>query len=264
MQLPWPVLYINLDFDHERDRHMRAQVERAGLHATRLSASAWVDEPAEVRARHYSAAANQAGYFRPLLPGECGCYLSHLRAWQELLRRGAAAMVVLEDDIELQPDLLPLLRRLAQSPIDWDMVKLTSRPHEMPHGRPRQLDQRRALIEYRRVPSRTCAYVLSREGARKLLASRIPFSRPIDVDLRHYWESGLIVRGIVPSPVTLAPQSRASRIASGRARRTQQQRRRKAVFNLRYTALNAWHRSRGRAADTQLAVPALPKRLRGD
>lgn len=242
MSQPWPVLYINLESDHERAAHMRAELARAGLEATRLPASSWDQESEAVRRQHYSAQDNARRYFRPLLPGERGCYLSHVRAWRSLLSSAAPALVVLEDDVSLQPDFVEVLQSLAKSPPDWDMVKLVVRGRERPAQRLRPLSGGHALIEYRRVPSLTSAYVVSREGARKLLASRVPFARPIDVDLRHFWENDLVVRGVWPNPVSLAPASEASRIAGRRSHRTLRHRLRKLLFNARYTLLNAWHR----------------------
>lgn len=237
----WPVVYINLAEDTERDRRMQREFARSGLAARRLDASRWSREPVEVQQKHYSDALNRRCYFRPLLPGERGCYLSHLRAWQELLASEAQALVVLEDDVVLKPQLRQVLESLAQAPQDWDLVKLIGRGREKV-GRRTVLPGGVALVDYRRVPSLTAGYVLSRSGAAKLVASRIPFARPIDVDLRHWWENGLRVRGVQPDAIGLAETSFDSSIGDKKHGADLRRQWNKFVFKLRYSMLNAWHR----------------------
>jgi len=55
-------------------------------------------------------------------------------------------------------------------------------------------------------------YVISRAGAKKLLTSRLPFGRPIDIDLRFWWENELVVLGVTPSVLILDETSFVSSI----------------------------------------------------
>ena len=75
------------------------------------------------------------------------------------------------------------------------------------------LAARLSLVRYRRIPSTTAGYVISRSGAAKLLAKRQPFGRPVDVDLRFWWEADrLKVLGVVPSVLALDETSDTSTI----------------------------------------------------
>ena len=94
------------------------------------------------------------------------------------------------------------------------------------------------LVRFRRVPSLTAGYVVSRRGAHKLLASRRPYARPIDVDLRLWWENALVVRGVMPAAIALAPIEASSSIGTRAGGAGLQQRWRKFVFKLRYTLAN--------------------------
>ena len=96
----------------------------------------------------------------------------------------------------------------------------------------------RRLIAYRRVPGLTSAYVIRREAAEKLLAHRIPFGRPIDVDLRHWWECDLRIHGVWPYPVHAAPSSLLSTIEGRRGSREPAVRMKKFVLQARYSVLN--------------------------
>ena len=48
----------------------------------------------------------------------------------------------------------------------------------------------------------------------RALASRKPFGRPIDVDLRFWWENNLTVLGVIPSVISLAETSHSSSIGT--------------------------------------------------
>ncbi len=127
-----------------------------------------------------------------------------------------------------------------------DMVKLIGRAElgrVEKFGHTQALIGSTRLISYHRVPSFTAAYVISREGAAKLLASRRPFGRPIDVDLRYWWESGLQIKGVLPAAVGLDESSQQSSIGKKSADNLLTKWRK---FRLKacYTALNAWHSRR--------------------
>ena len=100
-------------------------------------------------------------------------------------------------------------------------------------------------MRYRRVPSLTAGYLLHREGARRLLQARLPFGRPIDVDLRHWWECGADFRllGVRPAAIRLADSSAQSSINAPLKALPWPQRWRKFVHKARYTLANHRHRT---------------------
>lgn len=55
-----------------------------------------------------------------------------------------------------------------------------------------------SLVNYKKSPTGTVAQVVSREGAKRLLAKKPPFFRPIDIDLQWSWEVGITIQGLVP------------------------------------------------------------------
>jgi glycosyl transferase family 25 len=135
----------------------------------------------------------------PLLPGEIGCYASHLIAVETILERGLPYAVVLEDDALLARDFHEVVEMcVTRLPAGWDIVALSD-VKCLPHCRVSQLSSERWLVRYAHFPKTTTAYLLSQSGCRKLLASR-PRTRPVDVDIRYGWEMGLDGYGIVPPP----------------------------------------------------------------
>lgn len=208
-----PVVFINLASDTDRRTRMEAEFARHGVAGERFEATRWTALPEAQQARLYSPALNARQFHKPLVNGEKGCYASHLRCWQWLLDSRHAAVVVLEDDVALKPELAAVIAAIEQLPSGWDMVKLIGRDSEKLR-RSRPLLAGYSLVDYKRVPSLTAAYLISRSGAQKLLASRIPFGRPIDVDLRHWWENDLRVQGVVPAAVALDETSFQSSIGA--------------------------------------------------
>lgn len=240
-----PILYINLDSDIARRERMQAEFTRLSLPGERFEATRWTSLPQEQQERLYSERLNARQFHKPLVNGEKGCYASHLNAWQWLLNSEHPALVVLEDDVTLKPEFPRVLAAIEQRPAGWDMIKLIGRLDEqrgekLSHRAP--LCRGFELIDYRRVPSLTAGYVISRSGARKLLDSRQPFGRPIDVDLRHWWENALHIQGVLPAAIGLDETSFDSSIGAKATERGLASSWRKFRHKAVYSILNAWHR----------------------
>mgnify|MGYP000665080665 CR=1 FL=1 len=208
-----PVYYINLASDELRRDRMELELQRIQLDGQRLDAVRWTALSDAEQQKLYSEDLNQQQFHLPLVAGEKGCYASHIKAWRMLLESQHHAFVVLEDDVRFDDRLSPVLDAINGLDFPWDMIKLIGREREKVRSR-RELIQGVELVEYARVPSLTAGYVISRSGAQKLLASRVPFGRPIDVDLRFWWESDLVVLGVTPSMLILDETSLVSSIGS--------------------------------------------------
>lgn len=209
-----PIVFINLSKDAERRERMTAQFAQMGLTASRLPAVWWADLSAAEQRRYFCAPHSHGRYFKPLSNGEKGCYASHLNAWQQLLESESSALVVFEDDVRLLsalPRALEAIETLADDG-SWDMIKLYGREHEKIANQGPLGASSLQLISYQRVPSFAAGYVISRSGAQKMLKTRIPFDRPVDVDIRFWFENGLRVFGVYPSVIGLDDTSEVSSI----------------------------------------------------
>lgn len=236
------IVFINLERDAERRTRLLAELQQIDMPSERFPAVWWADVPPEQASRWYSDDLNARQYYKPLRNGEKGCYASHIGAWQQLLASEAPALVVLEDDVRLTPQFAEVVKAIAALQEPWDMVKLLGRDREKVRSQ-RPLVPGTALVDYSRVPSMTAGYVVSRAGAAKLLAHRQPFGRPIDVDLRFWWECDqLRILGVSPSAIALDDTSEVSSIWDTRDTLTPGQRWRKFTMKLALTLGNAWHR----------------------
>jgi glycosyl transferase, family 25 len=239
-----PIVFINLDRDAERRTRLLAELRQIDMPSERFPAVWWADVPPEQASRWYSDDLNARQYYKPMRNGEKGCYASHIGAWQQLLASDAPALVVLEDDVRLTPQFAEVVKAIAALQEPWDMVKLLGRDREKVRSQ-RPLVPGTALVDYSRVPSMTAGYVVSRAGAAKLLAHRQPFGRPIDVDLRFWWECDqLRILGVSPSAIALDDTSEVSSIWDTRDTLTPGQRWRKFTMKLALTVGNAWQRRR--------------------
>ncbi len=193
---------------------MTAQFAQMGLTASRLPAVWWADLSEAEQKAFFCAPQSHGRYFKPLSNGEKGCYASHLRSWQQLLGGDAPAMVVFEDDVRLLPQLPQALAAIEALPADgsWDMIKLYGREPEKIANQGPLVAGALQLISYQRVPSFAAGYVISRSGARKMLETRMPFDRPVDVDIRFWFENDLRVYGVYPSVIALDDTSEVSSI----------------------------------------------------
>lgn len=239
-----PIVFINLDRDAERRTRLLSELKHVPMVSQRLPAVWWPDVPPEQADRWASDVLNARQYYKPLRNGEKGCYASHIEAWQQLLASDAPALVVLEDDVRLTPQFAEVVAAIAALNEPWDMVKLLGREREKVRSQ-RPLVPGTALVDYLRVPSMTAGYVVSRAGAAKLLAHRQPFGRPIDVDLRFWWEcDDLRILGVSPAAIALDDTSLVSTIWQERDRLTLQQRWRKFTMKCALTLGTLRHRHR--------------------
>jgi glycosyl transferase, family 25 len=209
----------------------------------RFAAVDWKALPSEEQRRYYDTHAQQVAYFRPLTAGECGCYASHLVICEQLLNSDAPWALVLEDDVEPESHFDSVLDSVSSLPGEWDIIKLIGRRKDVVINTKR-IQPGLELVQFRKMPNLASAYLLSREGARKLLASRVPFVRPIDVDMRWWWDNDLRVFGLQPYCLRLSSTSDISSIGDRRGHRDWRSRWRKSVQTLVYN-VGVWaHRSR--------------------
>ncbi len=191
----WKIYLINLARSKERLQACARQFEAHNLPFERIDA---VDgdclSRSDVDALYDF---NQSSYHKHLTSGEIGCYLSHMHVWQKIVDDQLDYAVILEDDIILQQNIQQGLEAIEGIEQPWDLVKLAET-----HIKRTVVHQYSAnefsLVTYNKVPSRTCAQVVSLAGAKKLIALSSRIARPIDIELQYWWENSLNIFGLKP------------------------------------------------------------------
>lgn len=189
---------INLGRDTRRLDHMAAELAKTGLPFDRFPAVEGLSVPEWLRPWFFDADGNLAS---PLKPGEIGVYASHLSLHRQLLDDDHLDwLLVMEDDLEIDPDLADLLAALAARAPDFDILKLSNPPKAayLDHG---DVCPGRSLVTYSRVPNNLGAYLISRSGAAKTTRFRGLRTFAIDEDMRCPWDWDLETLGIVPAPI---------------------------------------------------------------
>jgi glycosyl transferase family 25 len=197
-----PVYVINLDKDTDRLATVSASLKALGIAFQRLPAivgAPHLEDPEKVDLARFRS----RNRIKQPRAGEVGCYLSHVRALEELVANGAPWGVVLEDDAQCLEGLPEVLRELG-SVDDWDIAKLFC----FHRGTPitvRRLGNGRSLCVHLTRTTSCAAYAVTRRAAQVLIPRLIPMSQPVDHALDRPWESGLRIRGVRPFVVGLAP-----------------------------------------------------------
>ena len=211
----WPIYIISLPGETARRAVCKAAMEAWGLPFTFFDAveGARLSE-AEITSV-YDPDKNKKLFKRPLSAPEIGCYLSHHTLWKRIGEDHYPGAVVLEDDFDADDALATLLREISRLELRNRLVKLHS--EKRVSGKPvADLADGYQLIEPRNVPGQTLGYVVSREAAANLAEKALPFGRPVDMDLKHFWEFDISILMVQP-PVLHIPEAPAkSSIESAR------------------------------------------------
>ncbi len=219
-----PIFVISLKRRTDRLRHMRALLAARGLEAEFVEAVDGMALTAEQRALYDRQRALNV-YGADMNPAEIGCHLSHLKVYQLIVERGVDTALVLEDDIDCDADFGELLDGvLARPRRDWLILRLQSIKGEIIKGdRPATQGDRvetirgRSLARVRTGVVGGCAYLIRREGARRMLSyAERPFM-PIDQTMDRYWENGIAPYVLRPFPVRQSPRI-ASEISTRKVR----------------------------------------------
>ena len=249
--------YINLDRHADRRLFVEAELKAAGIEAERVSGVDGANVPGELRPYFFARSETTR-----LTPPQIGCSASHLDVMRRILASNAAAALVLEDDARLAPDLVETLDELLPMlPGGWDIVRLCRAPKRA--FRPlAPLRGGRRLVRYSRVPLGRAGYLVSRDGAAKLLRRRV-LPGPGDVEIAHPWLLGLDVYGVDPPPIAQERHDLPSTIrGAGRAGMSKLRRvapdPRRVVFNMRKLGPLWWARCLAMNMTRRLPHPPRP------
>ena len=230
-----PIFVINLDRDFARRERIVVLLEAHGLKASFRKA---VDGAELDQARIdevYDGARNKSVFKRPLSRPEIGCYLSHFALWSEIADGDAPGAIVFEDDIAATPGLKAVLQCISRIELGESVVKLYAPNMGLRRVRA-QLPFAHELVAPWVAPACTTGYVISRSAARKMVDQALPFARPVDLDIKHWWEFGITVLAVSPSLVVPADRDDGSIETGRRMTRRQFNLLQRFLRNLKYQA----------------------------
>lgn len=192
------ILVINLDRSPERLSGAANQLDRLGLSWQRLSASDGkllsMHDPALIDVHAF-----RRKHGKEPLPGELGCYLSHVRAIEAFLQTHKQAVLILEDDVRLGPDLPGVLGELMACATQWDVVKLSGLHSGTPLYMRALKGSYRMAVGLSRYTGASC-YLVNRYAAEAYVKDLLPMTLPYDHEYDRAWARGIRIRMVVPAP----------------------------------------------------------------
>lgn len=176
---PVGVYAINLDRRPDRLVELERHLGDRGVSFTRVVAVDSQTVPDEELARIFP----RRGPLGQVGRGDQACSLSHLKAMQMFLASDQAAAIVLEDDVEIARDFSCLLGSTDWIPTDHDLVKLEAyqtRGLKVLIGRCSARIGARSLHPLLSRHAGGAGYLVTRAGAKMILAKAVPMRVPID------------------------------------------------------------------------------------
>ena len=184
------IYVINLDRSQDRWAELEKQMENLDLVVTRVPAVDGAQVAVSDRI-DCDAASFQRNNGRTILPGEYGCYRSHLKALSAFVESGELLGVIIEDDVRLSADLPARVDAAFKALPDAGLIKLCN--HRMVWFKCFATSSLGDEIgRAAHGPQGSAAgYAITRVGALKLLQALRTMQYPWDVALERGWATGI-------------------------------------------------------------------------
>ena len=193
-----PFWVVNLPREKERRRFMEDQLERFGV-TYEIVAAVDGQKLTEDDLSSYSSRLALEHLKRELTLGEIGCALSHINLWERILREDIPEAIILEDDTRLGKAFFEVLENRDKFPQGYELINFGTEAATKPFGD--YVADIYRCANYSDQAYMASAYLLTYEGARKLVNLVRPFYMPIDDFMS---VAGLNSYGIYPKVVVQA------------------------------------------------------------
>lgn len=208
-----PVYAINLERSRDRWESLKVSADQYSVDLRRVEAV-----EGKLLDRDALTDFDEAGFRRwhgkIALPAEIGCYFSHIRALEIIATAPEPYAVIVEDDVRFTPAFAPFVTKATQLR-GWDVIKLINHRTAAFRGF-HKIDEQFSIGRCLHGPlGSSAAYLVSREGAGKLLAAIKPMRLPYDVALERGW-AGHYEIFTTDKPVLTLSGASISTIAQGR------------------------------------------------
>ncbi len=198
-KLPLQVFVISLERSTERRGRVEGQLIKTDIQWQFLNAVDGYALPSMPSSYKQSKVKRLQGY--ELTPGEVGCFLSHIKAW-ELCVQNNVTTLVFEDDFLVGENLEVVIEDLLSIADQWSLVRLSGiyeTNHQILKNRPDY-----ELVKNLGEPCGTAAYMIQPAAAKILLENAADIYEPVDHYLEHYSKHSLHCLAAKPYPIGLA------------------------------------------------------------
>lgn len=190
-----PIFCISLAGERQRRACVRHQMEKLGFQKWSFFDAVdgrRLDKTLLERQGKYHGEEVRRRYGHDLTLGNIGCYLSHVEVMKDVVAQRIACALVVEDDVILEAGRIDDLKLLSLPP-DWDIVFLHALyAHEPPEN---HVDHN--FYSIASYGGSTAAYLISFQGALKLLKFAFPISWNVDGFLGTWMRDHVARQGLV-------------------------------------------------------------------
>lgn len=132
---------------------------------------------------------------------EVATFLSHRKAWNEILKRRLRSALVIEDDVDLGPSFSQAFSVAAECTTELSFIRFPWRNREVPYREVHAADGV-TLFRPKSVGLGMICQLVSAGAAKNLLAKTEKFDRPVDTFMQLRWMHQVDVQSVWPSGVT--------------------------------------------------------------
>jgi len=152
----------------------------------------------------YSGIKRRLFFGKDLTSPELGVLFSNREILKDIIKNNYKEAIVLEDDVIIKNNFHYILSKLTESDIDWELVRFLGKP-KMSTYRQRKifnLDASTNIVRIGSSPGGSYAYIISQQGAKKLLKSMDKVYLPPDILMGSPWITNIDVMVIMPTIAT--------------------------------------------------------------
>jgi glycosyl transferase family 25 len=191
-------LCLNLDHASDRWEYTRRNFAKVNVHLQRVSAVLGKNLPFPIP--EHDAIAYGRWHGKKTIPGEVGCYLSHIKAMDIFLDSQESHALICEDDVKPVEQFHDILASALGFQEHWDILRLSG----FHDAKPRPISALKhgySLAVNLKFLAGTGAYVINRYAATVLREKLLPMFLPYDHALDREWSWGLKSLCIDPLPI---------------------------------------------------------------
>lgn len=188
-----PILVINLDRSLDRLAAISERLAHLGLTFVRIPA---IDGHTLGRQEQRLAYRKRLWRSHPTR-SEIGCHLSHLRALQHIIDHKIPKAIILEDDAEFEPAFVSVAQEDFDPRVKLDVLKLEGILRARLAIKISGAHPNLAVV---RNTYGSAAYLVTLEGAKRILKRLSPMISRYDDELFCYWRNGLRIYDYLPYP----------------------------------------------------------------
>ncbi len=194
------MLELCLNLDHASDRwdYTRKNFAKVNVHLQRVSAVVGKNLPFPIP--EHDSDAYQRWHGKATIPGEVGCYLSHIKAMDIFLDSQESHALICEDDVKPVDAFHEIIASALGQQEHWDILRLSGFRNANPQTI-LSLTDGYALSVNLTFLAGTGAYVINRHAAKILREKLLPMYLPYDHALDREWEWGLKSLCVSPLPI---------------------------------------------------------------